>query len=219
MEASASAAETTRSLSDVRWSMTRTKDLPPETDFTGQSPRIGVFVCNCGINIGGIADVPAVRDYAATLPGVVHVEDKLFTCAQDSQGHIKETLKEKQINRVVIAACSPRTHEPLFQDTIREAGLNRYLFEMANIRDQNTWVHMDDPQRATDKAKDLVRMAVAKAAIIEPFHQMLMDISHAALVVGGGVAGMEAALGIADQRCQVHLVEKNSELGGIANQL
>jgi len=219
MEASASAAEATRSRSDVRWSMTRTKDLPPETDFAGQSPRIGVFVCNCGINIGGIADVPAVRDYAATLPNVVHVEDKLFTCAQDSQEHIKEILKEKQINRVVIAACSPRTHEPLFQDTIREAGLNRYLFEMANIRDQNTWVHMDDPQRATDKAKDLVRMAVAKAAIIEPLHQMLMDISHAALVVGGGVAGMEAALGIADQGCQVHLVEKKGELGGIANQL
>jgi len=219
MEASASAVEATRDLSKVRWSMTRTRDLPPETDVAGRPPRIGVFVCNCGINIGGIADVPAVRDYAATLPHVVHVEDKLFTCAQDSQDHIKEIIKEKQINRVVIAACSPRTHEPLFQDTIREAGLNRYLFEMANIRDQNTWVHMDNPQRATDKAKDLVRMAVAKAAITEPLHQMLLEISHAALVVGGGVAGMETALGIADQGCQVHLVEKGNELGGIANQL
>jgi heterodisulfide reductase subunit A-like polyferredoxin len=219
MEASASVAEATSRLSEVRWSLTRTKDLPPEIDFTGQPPRIGVFVCNCGINIGGIADVPAVRDYAASLPHVVHVEDKLFTCAQDSQDHIKEVLKEKGINRVVIAACSPRTHEPLFQDTIREAGLNRYLFEMANIRDQNTWVHMDDPKRATEKAKDLVRMAVGKAALIEPLNQVLLEITHAALVVGGGVAGMEAALGIADQGCQVHLVEKSSELGGVANLL
>ena len=147
------------------------------------------------------------------------MEDKLFTCAQDSQDHIKEILKEKRINRVVIAACSPRTHEPLFQDTIREAGLNRYLFEMANIRDQNTWVHMDDPQQATDKAKDLVRMAVAKAALTEPLHQVLLEITRAALVVGGGAAGMEAALGIADQGCQVHLVEKGRELGGVANLL
>ena len=219
MEASASAAEATRTMAEARWSMTRTRDLPPEIDVTGQQPRIGVFVCNCGINIGGIADVPAVRDYAATLPHVVHVEDKLFTCAQDSQDHIKEILKEKRINRVVIAACSPRTHEPLFQDTIREAGLNRYLFEMANIRDQNTWVHMDDPRRATDKAKDLVRMAVAKAAITEPLNQVLLEITRAALVVGGGVAGMEAALAIADQGCRVHLVEKGRELGGIANRL
>ncbi|MBI9083533.1 MAG: FAD-dependent oxidoreductase [Desulfobacterales bacterium] len=219
MEASASAAEATGRLSEVRWSLTRTRDLPPETDFSGQPPRIGVFVCNCGINIGGVADVPAVRDYAATLDHVVHVEDKLFTCAQDSQDHIKEVLKEKRINRVVIAACSPRTHEPLFQDTIREAGLNRYLFEMANIRDQNTWVHMAEPQQATDKAKDLVRMAVAKAALTEPLHQVLLDITHAALVVGGGVAGMEAALGIADQGCQVHLVERGGELGGVANLL
>jgi heterodisulfide reductase subunit A2 len=219
MEASASAAEATRQLSGARWSLTRTKDLPPETDVSGQEPRIGVFVCNCGINIGGIADVPAVRDYAAGLPHVVHVEDKLFTCAQDSQDHIKEILKEKGINRVVVAACSPRTHEPLFQDTIREAGLNRYLFEMANIRDQNTWVHMGDPEKATAKAKDLVRMAVAKAAFTEPLHQVLLDITKAALVVGGGVAGMEAALGIADQGCTVHLVEKGGELGGNANLL
>jgi heterodisulfide reductase subunit A-like polyferredoxin len=219
MEASASAAEATRTLSAVRWSMTRTRELPPETDVSGQVPRIGVFVCNCGINIGGIADVPAVRDYAATLPHVVHVEEKLFTCSQDSLEQIKEVVKEKQINRVVVAACSPRTHEPLFQDTIRDAGLNRYLFEMANIRDQNTWVHMDDPERATDKARDLVRMAVAKAAFIEPLHQVLLEITPAALVVGGGVAGMEAAMGIADQGCHVHLVEKGPELGGIANQL
>ena len=139
--------------------------------FLRQPPRIGVFVCNCGINIGGVADVPAVREYARTLPHVVHVEDNLFTCSQDTQVQIKEVIKEKQINRVVVASCSPRTHEPLFQETIREAGLNKYLFEMANIRDQNTWVHMNNPAKATEKAKDLVRMAVAKAAYIEPLHQ------------------------------------------------
>ncbi|MBI5062324.1 MAG: FAD-dependent oxidoreductase, partial [Desulfatitalea sp.] len=170
MEASAAAACAGERLAAARWSLTQTKELPPELDFSGQPPRIGVFVCNCGINIGGVADVPAVREYARTLPHVVHVEDNLFTCSQDSQVHIKEVIKEKQINRVVVASCSPRTHEPLFQETIREAGLNKYLFEMANIRDQNTWVHMNNPAKATEKAKDLVRMAVAKAVYIEPLY-------------------------------------------------
>ncbi|HSO19623.1 MAG TPA: FAD-dependent oxidoreductase, partial [Desulfosarcina sp.] len=161
MEASASFAAATRILSYARWSQTRRRELPPELDVSGQGPRIGVFVCNCGINIGGIADVPAVRDYAANLPHVVHVEDNLFTCSQDSQDHMKRIIKEKGINRVVVASCSPRTHEPLFQETIRDAGLNKYLFEMANIREQNTWVPMSVPARATRKAKELVRMAVA----------------------------------------------------------
>ena len=219
MEASAAASSATMALAADRWSQTQTKVLPPENDFTGQKPRIGVWVCNCGINIGGIADVPAVRDYAATLPYVVHVEDKLFTCSQDSQDHMKQIIKEYQLNRVIVAACSPRTHEPLFQETIRDAGLNKYLFEMANIRDQNTWVHMKEPDKATEKAKDLVRMAVAKAALIEPLHQVSLNIKKALLVVGGGVAGMEAALGAASQGVEVHLVEKTSELGGIARQL
>jgi heterodisulfide reductase subunit A-like polyferredoxin len=219
MEASAAAACATEGLSDSRWSLTMDIDLPPENDFSGQVPRIGVFVCNCGINIGGVADVPAVRDYAATLPGVVHVEDNLFTCSQDNQVHIKAIIAEKKINRVVVASCSPRTHEPLFQETIREAGLNRYLFEMANIRDQNTWVHMNNPDKATQKAKDLVRMAVAKAAHIEPLYQVSVPITKSALVVGGGIAGMEAALGVADQGCQVHLVERSDFLGGNARRL
>jgi heterodisulfide reductase subunit A-like polyferredoxin len=163
--------------------------------------------------------VPAVRDYAATLPYVVHVEDKLFTCSQDSQDHMKQMIKEHQLNRIIVAACSPRTHEPLFQETIRDAGLNKYLFEMANIRDQNTWVHMKEPDKATAKAKDLVRMAVAKAGLIEPLHQVSLDIKKALLVVGGGVAGMEAALGAAKQGLEVHLVEKTGELGGIARHL
>lgn len=219
MEASASAAAATELLSDARWSLTRKQELPPELDVSDQGPRIGVFVCNCGINIGGVADVPAVRDYAADLPHVVHVEDNLFSCSQDSQDHIKEVIKDKGINRVVVASCSPRTHEPLFQETIRDAGLNKYLFEMANIRDQNTWVHMNDPVRATKKAKDLVRMAVAKAAEIEPLHQVGLEITKTALVVGAGVAGMESALGLADQGCNVVLVEKSMELGGVANLL
>jgi len=219
MEASAAAATATMALADDRWSQTRTKELPPEHDFTGQVPRIGVWVCNCGINIGGVADVPAVRDYAATLPYVTHVEDKLFTCSQDSQDHMKEVIAEHKLNRIVVAACSPRTHEPLFQETIRDAGLNKYLFEMANIRDQNTWVHMNEPEKATKKAKDLVRMAVAKAAFIEPLHQVSLDIQKAILIVGGGVAGMESALSAASQGIDVHLVEKAGTLGGIARNL
>ncbi|MBC2713058.1 MAG: FAD-dependent oxidoreductase [Desulfosarcina sp.] len=219
MEASASAAAATQLLSDSRWTMTRKRELPPELDVSDQGPRIGVFVCNCGINIGGIADVPAVRDHASNLPHVVHVEDNLFTCSQDTQDHMKQIIREKGINRVVVASCSPRTHEPLFQETIRDAGLNKYLFEMANIRDQNTWVHMNDPKRATQKAKDLVRMAVAKAAHIEPLHQVSLKITKTALVIGGGVAGMEAALGVANQKSEVVLVEKSTELGGVANLL
>jgi heterodisulfide reductase subunit A-like polyferredoxin len=219
MEASAAAACATESLAAARWSLTQTKELPPEIDFSGHPPRIGVFVCNCGINIGGVADVPAVRDYARSLPHVIHVEDNLFTCSQDNQDHIKAVIREQNINRVVVASCSPRTHEPLFQETIREAGLNKYLFEMANIRDQNTWVHMNDPAKATQKAKDLVRMAVAKAAFIEPLYPVSVPVTKSALVVGGGVAGMEAALGVAQQGCDVHLVEKESRLGGNARLL
>ncbi len=219
MEASAAAAASGQTLADARGTMTRTKDLPPEKDFSEEEPKVGVFVCNCGINIGGIADVPAVRDYAASLPHVVHVEDNLFTCSQDTQDKMKEVIQEKGINRVVVASCSPRTHEPLFQETIRDAGLNKYLFEMANIRDQDTWVHMNEPEKATAKAKDLVRMAVAKAALVEPLQQFSLPVKHSALIVGGGVAGMEAALGVAEQGYQAYLVEKSEELGGVARRL
>ncbi|WP_027363195.1 FAD-dependent oxidoreductase [Desulfospira joergensenii] len=219
MEASAAAACAAQALAPARGTLTRTRDLPPEKDFSGQPPRVGVFVCNCGINIGGIADVPEVRDYAATLPNVVHVEDNLFTCSQDTQDKIKEVILEKDINRVVVASCSPRTHEPLFQETIREAGLNKYLFEMANIRDQNTWVHMNNPDLATKKAKDLVSMAVAKANCIEPLYQTPLNVIKALLVVGGGAAGMEAALCAADQEFDVILVEREDHLGGVAKKL
>ncbi len=216
MEASAASAAAAKNLGVARGTLTRAKQLPPELDVSEQQPRVGVFVCNCGINIGGVADVPAVREYARTLPNVVHVEDNLFTCSQDTQDKMKDVILENEINRVVVASCSPRTHEPLFQETIREAGLNKYLFEMANIRDQNTWVHMNNPEKATEKAKDLVRMAVAKAAYIEPLHQVSLDVTQAALVVGGGVAGMEAALGIGDQGFQAYLVERSEVMGGNA---
>ena len=219
MEASAAAASAAMTMADDRWTLTRTRELPPETDVAGAVPRIGVFVCNCGINIGGVADVPAVRDYARTLPYVVHVEDNLFTCSQDAQDHMKQVIVDNRINRVVVASCSPRTHEPLFQETIRDAGLNKYLFEMANIRDQNTWVHMNQPDKATAKAKDLVRMAVARAAFVEPLHQVSLPIQKTLLVVGGGVAGMEAALTAAAQGVDVLLVEKTDTLGGIARHL
>ncbi|MBW2609072.1 MAG: FAD-dependent oxidoreductase [Deltaproteobacteria bacterium] len=219
MEASASAAVSTQFLSEARGTMTRTKELPPELDVSGEEVRVGVFVCNCGINIGGIADVPAIREYAKTLPHVVHTEDNLFTCSQDTQDKMKEVIKEKNINRVVVASCSPRTHEPLFQETIRDAGLNKYLFEMANIRDQNTWVHMDEPEKATEKAKDLVRMAVAKAALIDPLQETSLSVEGSVLVIGGGVAGMEAALGVAEQGFQAFLVERANELGGVSHSL
>ncbi|MGB5157758.1 FAD-dependent oxidoreductase [Desulfobacterium sp. N47] len=216
MEASAAAASATQNLSEQRWSLTLTKELPPEKNFSEEEPRIGVFVCNCGINIGGVADVPAVREYAKTLPNVIHAEDNLFTCSQDTQENIKKVILEKGINRVVVASCSPRTHEPLFQETIREIGLNPYLFEMANIRDQNTWVHMKTPKRATEKAKDLVRMAVAKAALLESLPQVTLDVTQSVLVVGGGIAGLEAALGVARQGFDAFLVERSNELGGMA---
>jgi heterodisulfide reductase subunit A-like polyferredoxin len=219
MEASASAAASTQILASARGTLTRTKELPPELDVSAEEARIGVFVCNCGINIGGVADVPAVAEYAKSLPNVAYVEENLFTCSQDTQDKMKEIIAENNLNRVVVASCSPRTHEPLFQETIRDAGLNKYLFEMANIRDQNTWVHMDDPAKATEKAKDLVRMAVAKAALVEPLQQVMLEVKQSVLVVGGGVAGMEAALGVAEQGYEAYLVEKSAELGGVARRL
>jgi heterodisulfide reductase subunit A-like polyferredoxin len=216
MEASAAACASSIDLAESRGTLTKEVVYPIEKDISGQSPRVGVFVCNCGINIGGIVDVPAVRDYAGTLPYVAFVDDNLFTCSQDTQAKIKAAIEEHDLNRVVVASCSPRTHEPLFQETIREAGLNKYLFEMANIRDQDSWVHQGEHDKATAKAKDLVRMAVAKAVLVEPLQQVDLDISKSALVIGGGVAGMNAALNLADSGYPVHLVEKTDFLGGNA---
>jgi heterodisulfide reductase subunit A-like polyferredoxin len=180
----------------------------------GEEPRIGVFVCRCGSNIGGFLDVPAVAGYARALSHVVHAEDNLYACSQDAIALIAQRVREHNLNRVVIASCTPLTHLPLFQDCIRNAGLNPYLVEMANIRNQCSWVHSDDWDAATAKAKDLVRMAVARAALLEPQHTLDVPVQHAALVVGGGVAGMTAALSLAEQGFPVHLVEQQVELGG-----
>jgi heterodisulfide reductase subunit A len=214
IEASAGAAKAMALLKDKRGTLITHKEYPPEKDVSGQEPRIGVFICHCGRNIGGYADVPSVVEYAKTLPNVVYAEDNLYTCSTDTQKQITELIAEHDLNRVIVASCSPRTHEPLFRNTCREAGLNEYLFEMANIRDQCTWVHMNEPEEATRKSKDLVRMAVAKARLLEPLYKDSLKVNHEALVIGGGLAGMTAALNLADQGFKVHLVEKDKELGG-----
>ncbi len=191
-------------------------EYPRERDVEGEEPRIGVFVCHCGINIGGVVDVPAVRDYAATLPNVVYATNNMYTCSQDTQHLIAEQIRRHRLNRVVVAACTPRTHEPLFQGTLREAGLNRSLFEMANIRDQCSWVHMNEPEAATEKAKDLVRMAVAKAGYLKPLPERTLEVRPSALVIGGGLSGLSASLSIAEQGFECTLVEKEDTLGGQA---
>ncbi len=213
-EASGAAAKAATQIASARDTLVTKKEYPAEMDITGQEPRIGVFVCHCGINIGGVVKVPSVAEYARTLPNVVYAEENLYTCSQDTQEKIKEMIKEHDLNRVVVASCTPRTHEPLFQNTIKEAGLNPYLFEMANIRDQCSWIHMHEADAATKKAKDLVRMAVAKSRLLEPLENLMIDVNQAGLVVGGGATGMVAALELAKQGVKVHLVEKEKELGG-----
>jgi len=201
-------------LSEARGTLVTDVKYPDELDVQGQEPRVGVFVCHCGINIGGVVDVPAVVEYAKSLPNVVYAEQNIYTCSQDTQKAIKEKIKEHKLNRVVVASCTPRTHEPLFRNTIREAGLNEYLFDMANIRDQCSWVHMHEKDKATKKSKDLVRMSVMRAALLSPLAKQKVPVTKAALVIGGGLAGMTAALEIAEQGFPVYLVEKDSELGG-----
>ncbi|HEY67496.1 MAG TPA: FAD-dependent oxidoreductase [Thermoflexia bacterium] len=214
VEASGAAAAAGAIVAPARWTCTREVAYPPERDVSAEEPRIGVFVCHCGSNIGGFLDVPAVAEYAASLPGVVHAEHNLYTCSQDSIQHITEKTRELGLNRVVVASCTPLTHEPLFQDSIRQAGLNPGMFQMANIRNQCSWVHSNDWEAATEKAKDLVRMAVAKALRLEPLHKTEVPVQKAVLVIGGGVAGMTAALTLADQGFPVHLVERAERLGG-----
>jgi heterodisulfide reductase subunit A2 len=218
-EASSAAASAARLLSDARGAMTRAKTYPPERGVAAETPRIGVFVCSCGINIAGVVDVAAVAEYARTLPNVVLVENNLFTCSADTQDLIAKKIAENGLNRLVIAACTPRTHEPLFQETLREAGLNPYLVEMANIRNQNSWVHQKQPDQATAKAKDQVRMAVAKAALVAPLERLKVAVLQKALVIGGGIAGMTAALELADQHYETVLIEKTAQLGGNARHL
>jgi len=219
MEASASACAATEDLAAARNTQTKTLELPPEKDVIGEPPQIGVFVCNCGINIGGVVRVPEVAEYVRTLPNVAYVEENLFSCSQDTQEKMTDIITQKGLNRVVVAACSPKTHEPLFQETLINAGLNKYLFEMANIRNHDSWVHASDPDAATAKAKDLVRMAVAKTNLLVPLTQTDLAVTQSSLVVGGGIAGMTAAVAMSKQGYPVDLVERSDALGGNALKL
>jgi heterodisulfide reductase subunit A len=219
IEASAAAGEVGCALYEVRGTLTKTKEVVEEINVHGEPPRVGVFVCCCGTNIAGFVDVPEVVEFAKTLPFVVYAEKNLFSCSQDTQGQITQVIKEQNLNRVVVSACTPKTHEPLFQETLINAGLNKYLFEMTNIRNQCSWVHKDDMPTATQKAKDLVRMSVAKVALHEPLAEPVMEINQAVLVIGGGVAGMTAARTLSQQGYTTCLVEKDSQLGGQARYL
>jgi len=219
IESSAAAGVAGSSLSKSRWTLTKTKEIPEEIDIYGQPVRIGVFVCRCGTNIAGIVDVPSVVEFARKLPGVVFVEENMFSCSQDTQETIAQVIKENNLNRIVVAACTPKTHEPLFQETVTNAGINKYLFEMANIRNQCSWVHAGDPEKATEKSKDLVRMAVAKVGLLEPLAEPVLEINQSALVIGGGIAGMAAARTLSAQGYHTFLIERNESLGGQARLL
>ncbi len=215
VQASGASAKVSEILSQVRGKEVVEKKFPEEDEtLINQEPRVGVFICHCGVNISSVIDVKAVRDYAATLPHVVLAEDVLYSCSQDSLKNLTDKIREYRLNRIVIAACSPRTHEPLFQETLREAGLNPALIEMANIRDQCSWVHMQEPEAATEKAKDQVRMAVSKAVRLSPLELQKVRVNPSALVIGGGAAGLSAALSVAEQGFDVYLIEKEKELGG-----
>ncbi len=219
MEASGAAGAAAAFLSEARYTQTTTRDYPEERDTTCQPPRIGVFICHCGSNIGGYLDIDQVAQYASSLPQVVHAESNLYSCSQDSIKHITDTVLETDLNRVVVASCTPLTHQPLFQDSIRDAGLNPYLFEMANIRNQCSWVHSNDQTAATQKAQELIRMAVAKVNRHTPQQMIDVPVQKSALVIGGGAAGITAALNLASQNFPVHLVEKEDQLGGQLNHL
>jgi heterodisulfide reductase subunit A len=217
--ASGAASLSAQLLSEGRGTLVIEKEYPPERDVTGEPPRVGVFVCRCGTNIARGVDVPRVVRYAKSLDNVVHAEENIFSCSIDATTQLCETIKEKGLNRVVVAACTPRTHEPVFQETLREAGLNPYLFEMANIREQCSFVHAKDKVAATRKAQDMVKAAVAKATLLKPLKQLSMGISRSALVIGGGVSGMVSALSLAEQGFEAHLVEKSEALGGVARRI
>ena len=213
-QASGAAAQASAIVASKRGELVVEKAYPMERDVSLERPRIGVFVCRCGTNIGGVVDVPAVVEYAKTLPYVEFAMENTYTCSQDTQKKIVEIIKEKRLNRIVVAACSPRTHEPLFRNTIREAGLNQYLFEMANIRDQCSWVHMNEKEAATEKAKDLVRMSVSRAKLLEPLPKQSFQVTKRALIIGGGITGLMAAIGLSEQGFPSVLVESTDRLGG-----
>jgi heterodisulfide reductase subunit A2 len=202
-----------------RGRLTKERVYPPERDVSTEEPRIGVFVCHCGANIGRVVDVPSSVEYALTLPNVVHAQEQLFSCATNCAREITDIIKEKGLNRIIVAACSPRTLEALFRDTLREAGLNQYYYEMANIREHCSWVHSKEKEAATEKAQDIIRMSVARACHLEPLQEFDLPVNKTALVVGGGLTGMTCALSIAEQGHEVHLLEKDADLGGMARRI
>jgi heterodisulfide reductase subunit A2 len=216
VQATAAAGVASQALHGARDTLLTRREHPPERDVSGEEPRVGAVICRCGSNIGGFLDVPAVVEYAKSLPGVVFAEERLYACSQDTQEWIRKVVEENGLNRLVVASCTPRTHQPLFRETLRSAGINKYLFEMANIREHCSWVHMKEPEKATRKAQYLVKMAVEKARRLEPLAEGESEVVPRGLVIGGGVAGMNAALGIARSGFPVYLVEKESELGGLA---
>ncbi|MDR2443165.1 MAG: FAD-dependent oxidoreductase [Deltaproteobacteria bacterium] len=219
MEASAAAAAATSKLTPARSTLTKVINVPAPVDVTGEPPRVGVFVCRCGINIASVVDVEKVVEFAKTLPFVEYAAVTMFACSQDSQEKIVSLIKEYRLNRIVVSACSPRTHEPLFQETLAAAGLNKYLYEMANIRNHDSWVHANNPVEATRKAMDMTEMAVAKAALLVPLKENVIDVDPTALVIGGGVAGLNAALTLSSQGFKSVIVEKEQRSGGNANRI
>ncbi len=218
-QGSAVAGEAMALLGEARGTETVSKDLPPEKDVGGEEPRIGVFVCHCGINIAQTVDPEKVVEAVKDRPGVAHAENVLYACSADTQEKIKELVREKNLNRVLVASCTPRTHEPLFQETIRDAGLNKYLFELADIREQCSWCHMGQNEKATEKAIEITKMTLAKVAKLQPVQTDSVQVTSAAMVIGGGVSGMTSALSLAEQGFDVHIVEKEPELGGLVKGL
>ena len=219
LQGSAVAGSAMALLSDARGTQVVNKKLPPEKDVSKEDSRIGVLICHCGINISQTVNIEKVVKETKNLPGVVFVDDLLYACAQDSQDRIKELVKEKNLNRVVVASCTPRTHQSLFQETIRDAGLNKYLFELADIREQCSWCHMGQNEVATKKAIDIVKMNVAKAKKFEPVITDSVDVNSAAMVIGGGIAGMTCAISLGNQGFDVHIIEKDKSLGGLVKNL
>lgn len=214
MQASGAASMAMELLASARNTRTVKKKYPEEHDVTDESPRIGVFVCHCGRNIGSVVDVESVVKTIESLPNVAYATHTMFTCADTSLSNIRDKIREHRLNRIVVASCTPRTHEPLFRETMREAGLNPYLFEMANIRDQCSWVHSTTPEIATRKSVELVKMAVARAELLSSLEPGTLAVDQKGLVIGGGLSGMTAALALANQGFKVHLVERTERLGG-----
>ena len=219
LDASAAASAAGDALSAARDTLTKEVAKIEELNVVGERPRIGAFICDCGSNIKGVVDCEAVTEYAKSLPYVEFADESMYACSQDAQNKMVEYIKEKNLNRIVVAACTPKTHEPLFQETLSNAGLNKYLFEMTNIRNHNSWVHKNNPEIATEKAKDLVRMAVAKAALAEPLKEEKINVNDTVLVIGGGIAGMTSAKSLAAQGYKVHILEKKDRLGGEVHKL